>query len=83
MTAERLAFESDTAKGYLSDIEHGLARPTVAAITKLAEALDVLLLDVVTAPDADDRQRLIDASRHVEPAVHRKLLDILARESQE
>ena len=73
LTLEKLAYESGQSKGYISDIEHGLARPTVATLRKIADHLGVLLLDLVTFPDEDDRQRLTDALRAAEPAQIRKI----------
>jgi transcriptional regulator with XRE-family HTH domain len=54
LTAEKLAYESDLgSKGYLSDIEKGLALPTVKTLRVIAERLGVLPLDLLTDPDAD------------------------------
>jgi len=44
---------------------HGLALPTVTTLRVLAERLDVLPLDLLTEPDADPRQKLIDS--HARP----------------
>ena len=59
---------------YLSDIEKGLARPTVASLDQIAKGLGVPLLDLVTFPDEGDRQRLVDRSRHIPKGTIRKLL---------
>ena len=72
---EKLAYESDLgSKGYLSDIEKGLALPTVKTLRVLAERLGVLPLDLLTDPDADLRQKLIDRSRGLAVGTLRKLL---------
>jgi transcriptional regulator with XRE-family HTH domain len=64
LTLEKLAYESDLgSKGYLSDIEKGLALPTVKTLRVLADRLGVLPLDLLTDPDADLRQNLIDRTR--------------------
>lgn len=60
---EKLAFESELgSKGHFSNIERGLARPTVQTLQVLADRLGVLLLDLVTFPERDERQRLIDST---------------------
>jgi transcriptional regulator with XRE-family HTH domain len=75
LTLEKLAYESDLgSKGYLSDIEKGLALPTVKTLKVLAERLGVLPLDFLTDPEADSRQELIDRSRSVPVGTLRKLL---------
>ena len=75
LTLEKLAYESDVgSKGFLSDVEKGLARPTVETLAKIADRLEVALLDIVTFPDADDRQRLIDRTRRLSKGSLRKLL---------
>ena len=75
MTMEKLAYESDLgSKGYLSDIEKGLALPTVKTLRVLAERLGVLPLDLLTDPDADMRQKLIDRSRGLPAGTLRNLL---------
>ena len=75
LTQEKLAYESDLgSKGYLSDIEHGLALPTVKTLRVLAERLDVLPLDLLTSPAAGLRQNLIDRTRGLTAGALRKLL---------
>ena len=75
LTAERLAYESDLgSKGYLSDIEHGLALPSVHKLAIIAEHLGCALLDLVTFPDGSDREALVDVTRHLGPGPLRKLL---------
>ncbi|HQP38751.1 MAG TPA: helix-turn-helix domain-containing protein [Polyangiaceae bacterium] len=75
LTMEGLAFESELgSKGHLSNIERGLVMPTVATLKVLAERLGVLPLDLVTFPEDDDRQRLVDATRSLPKGTIRKLL---------
>lgn len=75
LTLEKLAYESEVgSKGFLSDIESGLARPTLRTIQALADHLGVALLDLVTFPDLDDRQKLVDRSRRATPAMIGKWL---------
>lgn len=66
LTAEKLAYESDVgSKGYLSDIEHGLALPSLTTLERIARRLDVALYDLLVFPDQGDREQLIDLTRHV------------------
>ena len=61
ITLEKLAYESDVgSKGYLSDIERGLAMPSLTTLQRLAERLQVALIDFVCFPERDDRQALVD-----------------------
>lgn len=75
LTLEKLAYESEVgSKGFLSDVEKGLARPTVETLAAIADRLDVRLLDLVTFPDEDDRQRLVDRTRRMTKGAIRRLL---------
>lgn len=75
LTGEKLAYESELrSKGYLSDIERGLARPSVATLAVIADHLGVALLDLVTFPETDERQHLIDQTRRMSVSEIRALL---------
>ncbi len=75
LTLEKLAYESEVgSKGYMSDVEKGLARPTVETLATIAERLEVKLLDLVTFPDEDDRARLVDRTRGMTRGTVRRLL---------
>lgn len=50
LTIEKLGFENDVSKGTTSDLERGLARPSVNTLDAIAEGLDVELLDLFTHP---------------------------------
>jgi transcriptional regulator with XRE-family HTH domain len=66
LTAEKLAYESDVkSKGYVSDIEHGLALPSLTTLDRIARRLSVPLYDLLVFPALGDRERLIDLSRHL------------------
>ena len=79
MTLEKLAYESELgSKGHLSDLEHGLAVPNVRTLHKLADHLGVRLLDLLTFPDQDKRQRLIDRTR----TLSSEALDRVLKEAQ-
>ncbi|HQP39698.1 MAG TPA: helix-turn-helix transcriptional regulator [Polyangiaceae bacterium] len=88
LTLEALAFESARAnegtraykhelsfsKGHLSNLERGLVAPNVLTLQALATALHVHLLDLLTFPEVDERQRLVDATRALPEGTIRKLL---------
>ncbi len=75
LTLEKLAYESDVgSKGFLSDVEKGLARPTVETLAAIATRLEVRLLDLVTFPQHDERQQLVDQTRHLTKGTIRRLL---------
>ena len=75
LTLEKLAYESEVgSKGFLSDVEKGLARPTVETLSAIADRLEVALLDLVTFPDEDERQRLVDRTRALTKGTVRELL---------
>jgi transcriptional regulator with XRE-family HTH domain len=64
LSLEKLAYESELgSKGHLSDLERGLTRPTITTLQAIAARLGVALLDLVTFPDEDERQRLVEALR--------------------
>jgi transcriptional regulator with XRE-family HTH domain len=64
MTIQDLADTSTIgSKGHLSNMERGLVRPNIHTLKQIADGLGVLPLDLVTFPDADLRQRLVDLTR--------------------
>jgi transcriptional regulator with XRE-family HTH domain len=80
LTLEKLAYESDLgSKGYLSDIERGLARPSLVSLQALADRLGLLLLDLFTHPERGDREALIERTRHMPPSTIRRLLREVGR----
>ena len=46
MTSEKLAYENDLSKGYLSDIENGKKLPSLKVLEKIAKALKVDIRDL-------------------------------------
>jgi transcriptional regulator with XRE-family HTH domain len=74
LTLEKLAYESELgSKGYLSDIENGLARPTIKTLKVIADHLDIALMDLVCFPDEDERQALVDELRSATTAEIQRL----------
>lgn len=75
LTAEKLAFESELgSKGFLSDIEHGLASPSLQTLAVIADHLGVAILDLLTFPDDGDRELLVDRTRVMSKGTIRRLL---------
>ena len=75
LTAEKLAYQSEVgSKGYISDIEAGLASPSLATLQKIADHLEVDLLDLLTFPESSTRHRVIDESRGMSETALKKLL---------
>ena len=75
LTIEKLAYESELgSKGHLSNLERGLAVPNVHTLQVIADRLGVNILDLVTFPEDDDRQRLVDRIRLLSKGTIRKLL---------
>ncbi len=74
LTIERLAYESEVgSKGHLSSIERGLVRPTIQTLKAIADGLNLSLFDIVTFPEQDERQRLVDATRYLRTDQIRRL----------
>jgi transcriptional regulator with XRE-family HTH domain len=46
ITAEKLAYENDVSKGYLSDVENGKKLPSLSFLNMLAKALSVQLKEL-------------------------------------
>ena len=44
----------------MSNLERGYVMPTVATLKAIADRLELVPLDLVTFPDEDDRQRLVE-----------------------
>ena len=81
LTIERLAYSVDVSKGTVSDLERGLARPSIKTLKKLADGLDVELLDLFVTPARGDRHRLIDATRGLSRKAIRQLVDAVPSKS--
>ena len=68
LTLEELADHSEIgSKGHVSNIERGLVRPNIYTLKRLADALDVLPLDLLTFPHRTVRERLVDLTRRLSP----------------
>ena len=64
LTLEQLANTSEIgSKGHVSNIERGLVRPNIYTLKRLADALRVLPLDLLTFPHKTVRERLVDLTR--------------------
>jgi transcriptional regulator with XRE-family HTH domain len=79
LTQEQLAYTSELkSKGHLSNLERGLAVPTVGTLHALADRLGVLVADLVNDPSDGDRAKLIELTRSLSPGVLRKLVKELS-----
>jgi transcriptional regulator with XRE-family HTH domain len=66
LTIQELAETSQLgSKGHLSNVERGLVRPNIQTLKQLADGLGCLPLDLLTFPDHDPRQKLIELTRRL------------------
>jgi transcriptional regulator with XRE-family HTH domain len=66
LTIQQLAETSELgSKGHLSNMERGLVRPNIQTLKQIADGLGVLPLDLMTFPQHDVRQRLVDLTRQL------------------
>jgi transcriptional regulator with XRE-family HTH domain len=79
VTAEKLAYESDVgSKGFLSDIEHGLALPSLLTLERIAQRLEVSVFDLLVVPGRSDRDNLVELIRRLPNTELPQLLRSLA-----
>ncbi|MBX3161874.1 MAG: helix-turn-helix transcriptional regulator [Deltaproteobacteria bacterium] len=83
LTIEKLAYENSMSKGTVSDLERGLARPSVVTLKRIAKGLDVELLDLFTAPTSTERHRVVDLTRGASLANLRAAADLLRGRARE
>jgi transcriptional regulator with XRE-family HTH domain len=69
LTQRDLAERSGISPSHLSSIEHGRVMVGLHMLDSLARGLGVKLLDVVTFPEQDRRQRFIDDLRRAAPEI--------------
>lgn len=75
VTAEKLAYESEVgSKGFMSDIEHGLALPSLTTLERIAQRLDVSLFDLLVLPSRSNREQLVELTRGMPKGALVKLL---------
>lgn len=53
LSQEELAFRAGMKRSYLSDLERGIRNPTVKAMGRLATALQVLPIELISSSDTD------------------------------
>ncbi len=73
MSLAELADAAEISKGHLSSVEHGLASITVQTISRLAKGLGVSSLYLLTFPDEDDRDHVVELVRKLPPQEVAKL----------
>ena len=74
ITQETLAWDSDLAKGYLSQVEAGKRTPSVQALFALAARLGIEASDIVALDPENPRLRLLEATRRGNRSAARKAL---------
>jgi transcriptional regulator with XRE-family HTH domain len=63
MSLAQLADAAGISKGHLSSVEHGLAAITVETIARLAQALETSSPYLLTFPEEDDRDYIVELLR--------------------
>lgn len=58
MTAEKLAWDSDLSKSYVSMIENGHRFPTLPTLLKFSQLLHVHIREFLDFPEPDKQKRL-------------------------
>ncbi|MCA9665988.1 MAG: helix-turn-helix domain-containing protein [Myxococcales bacterium] len=71
--------EAEIGRGHLSELERGLVVPTLSTLAKLARALEIELLDLLTFPEDSPRQAAVDLTRQLPQAQIRALLRDLTK----
>jgi XRE family transcriptional regulator, regulator of sulfur utilization len=74
ITQETLAWDSDLAKGYLSQVEAGKRTPSVQALFALAARLGIEASDMLALDAENPRLRLLEATRRGDSTAARKAL---------
>ena len=73
MSLQDLAEAGAMSKGHLSSVEQGLAAITIETIERIARALGVPSLYVITFPADDELDRIADLARKLPKGERRKL----------
>ena len=67
MTLAELADASHVSRGHLSNIEHGLVGITIDTIERVARALELPPLYLLTFAEEDERANLVEMARKLPP----------------
>ncbi len=67
------AFAEELGRGYVSDLERGNVIPTLRILARLAEVLEIEIVDVVAIEDTP-RQQILELTRDLSAAQLRALL---------
>lgn len=51
ISQEQLAFESSVDRTYISQIERGIGNPSLLVLSKIADALRMSVLELLTSPE--------------------------------
>jgi transcriptional regulator with XRE-family HTH domain len=75
---DRFYLETDFSKGHVSEILRGKGSPSVATLIKLADALDLELLDFFIFPEDNERDKVIDLVKNARSDTIRDIVDKLS-----
>jgi transcriptional regulator with XRE-family HTH domain len=76
---DRFYLETDFSKGHLSEILRGKGSPSVNTLIKLADALDVEVIDFFIFPEANERARAIELIRSASPETVKRVVQELSK----
>lgn len=74
VTQERLAWDCELTKGFLSQVEAGTSLPSLETLYALAERLDVDVVDLLAFEADNPQHRLLDAVRSMDGKAARAAL---------
>ena len=81
ITQERLAWDCELDKGYLSQVEAGKRMPSVPVLSDLAQYLRLEMADLVGFDLERPRLRLLDAARRGDEGELERIVEGLRRSS--
>ena len=79
---DRFYLETDFSKGHVSEILRGRGSPSVATLTKLAEALEVTVRDFFVFPERGVRDRAMNLLQTARPEVLRRVVRLLTEDAE-
>jgi transcriptional regulator with XRE-family HTH domain len=77
---DRFYLETDFSKGHVSEILRGKGSPSVATLIKLADALDLELLDFFIFPEDNERDKAINLVKSARSDTIRDIVDKLSHQ---
>ena len=83
LTLRGASLTNDVPKATITNLARGLARPSIVTLKKIADGLDVDLLDLFTRPRESERHRVVNLTRNASASTLRAVAAILARDQAE